>query len=69
MAAAIQVLREGGNTPMSVKEMVEQVTAKGLWSPARGGKTPWASLYASIFREIRQKGDAGSSRRTAASSP
>ena len=58
VSAAIQILKDGANTPMSVKEMVEQVTAKGLWSPARGGKTPAATLYAAIFREIRQKGEA-----------
>jgi len=58
VSAAIQILKDGANTPMSVKEMVEQVTAKGLWSPARGGKTPAATLYAAIFREIKQKGEA-----------
>ena len=58
VSAAIQILKDGANTPMNVREMVEQVTAKGLWSPARGGKTPAASLYASIFREIKQKGEA-----------
>jgi len=45
VSAAIQILKDGANTPMGVKEMVEQVTAKGLWSPARGGKTPAATLY------------------------
>jgi len=58
VSAAIQILKDGDNTSMGVKEMVEQVTAKGLWSPARGGKTPAASLYAAIFREIKQKGEA-----------
>ena len=58
VSAAIQILKDGANTPMGVKEMVEQVTAKDLWSPARGGKTPAATLYAAIFREIKQKGEA-----------
>ena len=58
VSATIQILKDGANAPMNVREMVEQVTAKGLWSPARGGKTPAASLYASIFREIKQKGEA-----------
>ena len=59
VSAAIQILADAGaDASMNVKEMVEQVTAKGLWSPARGGKTPAASLYASIFREIKQKGEA-----------
>jgi len=44
VAAAIRVLKDGGNQPMRCHEMLEQVTAKGLWSPARG-KTPAASLY------------------------
>jgi len=55
VAAAIQVLKDGGNQPMACREMLEQVTAKGLWSPARGGKTPAATLYAAILREIRDK--------------
>jgi len=55
VAAAIQVLKDGGNQPMGCQEMLEQVTAKGLWSPARGGKTPAASLYAAVLREIRDK--------------
>ena len=59
VSAAIQILADAGaDASMNVKEMVEQVTAKGLWSPARGGKTPAASLYAAIFREIKQKGEA-----------
>lgn len=53
--AAIRVLEETGE-PMTAKAMVEAMQAKGLWtSPA--GKTPEATLYASIIRDIR-KGNA-----------
>jgi len=51
--AAILVLREAGK-PMGTKEMVEAVLAKKLWSTT--GKTPAATLYSSILREIQKKG-------------
>jgi hypothetical protein len=35
--------------------MVEAMTARGLWT-SPGGKTPHATLYASILREINAKG-------------
>jgi len=54
--AAIQVLAEAGE-PMNCRAMVEAMTAKGLWaSPA--GKTPDATLYASILRDTRKGNDA-----------
>lgn len=54
--AAIRVLAESGE-PMTAKAMVEAMQAKGLWtSPA--GKTPEATLYASIIRDIRKGKDA-----------
>jgi hypothetical protein len=54
IAAAEQVLADAGK-PMTCGEMIETMTAKGLWaSPA--GKTPAATLYASILRLIRAKG-------------
>jgi len=37
--------------------MVEAMQAKGLWS-SPGGKTPKATLYASILRDIRKGKDA-----------
>jgi len=52
--AAILVLREAGQ-PMNTKEMVEAVQAKSLWQS--NGKTPAATLYSSILREIQKKGD------------
>jgi hypothetical protein len=54
--AAAQVLA-ASEVPMRAKEMVAAMEAKGLWrSP--GGKTPEATLYAAIIREIAAKGTA-----------
>jgi hypothetical protein len=54
MDAAAKVLVEKGE-PLTCKEMVEAMAAKGYWTTP-GGKTPWATLYSSIAREIRDKG-------------
>jgi hypothetical protein len=40
---------------MGCKEMIEAMAAKGLWT-SPGGKTPAATLYSSIIREIATKG-------------
>ena len=54
--AAIQVLADAGE-PMNCRAMVEAMNAQGLWaSPA--GKTPDATLYSSILRDIRKGKDA-----------
>jgi hypothetical protein len=53
--AAAKVLGTRGK-PMRAKEMIEEITAKGLWSSPKG-KTPEATLYAAIIREISAKGD------------
>ena len=53
--AAAQVLAEAGE-PLDAKTMVERMLEKGLW--ATGGKTPAATIYAAIIREIAKKGDA-----------
>jgi hypothetical protein len=51
--AAAQVLA-ASEVPMRAKEMIAAMEAKGLWrSP--GGKTPEATLYAAIIREIATK--------------
>jgi hypothetical protein len=42
---------------MNCKAMVEAMTAKGLWS-SPAGKTPEATLYASILRDTRKGDDA-----------
>ena len=48
--AAAQVLAEAGK-PMKAKDIIEVMEAKGLWK-SPGGKTPEATLYAAIIREI-----------------
>jgi hypothetical protein len=52
--AAAQVLAES-KEPLNAKTMIEQMSAKGLWT-SPGGKTPHATLYAAILREITDKG-------------
>ena len=52
--AAAQVLA-ASKEPMNAKEMIEQMAAKGLWT-SPGGKTPHATLYSAIIREIATKG-------------
>lgn len=47
--AAVRVLREAGE-PMSAKPMVERILAASWWSTQ--GKTPEATLYAAIIRDI-----------------
>lgn len=52
--AAAQIIADA-NKPMTAKELIEQMAARGLWkSPS--GKTPEATLYAAIIREIAAKG-------------
>lgn len=52
--AAAKVMHESG-TPMTTGEMIEQMAKKGYWS-SPGGKTPAATLYSAILREINVKG-------------
>ena len=54
IAAAERVLAEA-NEPMTCQAMVEAMLANGYWS-SPGGKTPEATLYASLLRQIRDKG-------------
>jgi hypothetical protein len=54
--AAAKVLEEAGQ-PMTVKEMVEAAEEKGYWK-SPGGKTPEATVYSAIIREIATKGTA-----------
>jgi prophage DNA circulation protein len=53
--AAAQVLAESGE-PMNTREMIETLAAKKLWT-SPGGKTPHATLYSAILREINEKGE------------
>jgi hypothetical protein len=52
--AAAKVLAEAG-VPMSCQEMIEAMAAKGYWT-SPGGKTPAATLYSAILREVSTKG-------------
>lgn len=52
--AAAQVLAST-KEPMNTKAMIDAMAAKGLWT-SPGGKTPHATLYAAILREINDKG-------------
>jgi hypothetical protein len=52
--AAAKVLAESGE-PLTSKEMIDAMAAKGYWT-SPGGKTPQATLYAAILREIQTKG-------------
>ena len=53
--AAAAVL-ERSDEAMTVKELIEKAKAAGLWSPGTG-KTPEQTLYSSILREIKTKGE------------
>ena len=48
--AAAQVLASA-KEPMNARQMVAEITKRGLWSPRNGGKTPHATLYSAILRE------------------
>ncbi len=52
--AAAKVLAKA-QKPMNVKELIEAMAVAGLWT-SPGGKTPQATLYAAMFREINAKG-------------
>ena len=52
--AAAKVLA-ASKEPMGCKEMIDAMAAKGLWT-SPGGKTPHATLYSAILREINEKG-------------
>ena len=53
--AAAKVLADSAE-PMNAKQMIEAMAAKGLWT-SPGGKTPHATLYSAILREIATKGN------------
>jgi hypothetical protein len=55
LSAAYKVLCEA-TEPMNVQQMIETMTAKGYWT-SPGGKTPHATLYSAILRELA-KGEA-----------
>jgi hypothetical protein len=54
ISAAAKVLAEASE-PMNAKQLIDAIVTKGYWtSPA--GKTPHATLYSAILREIKAKG-------------
>jgi hypothetical protein len=53
-AAAI-VLRDA-SAPLNTQDLVRQMLERGLWKTE--GKTPAATIYAAMIREIRVKGSA-----------
>ncbi len=50
IAAALKVLAESSE-PLNTKEMIEAMESKGYWT-SPGGKTPCATLYSAILREL-----------------
>ena len=52
--AAARVLAEA-KEPMNCQEMIKVMEEKGYWK-SPGGKTPHATLYSAIQREIDKKG-------------
>jgi hypothetical protein len=52
--AAAKLLGDSGE-PMNCRSLVEGIAAKGYWT-SPGGKTPHATLYSAIIREISVKG-------------
>jgi hypothetical protein len=61
LGAAAAVLAEAGK-PMTTGDMVTRMLAKGLWRTS--GKTPAATIYAAIIREIAVKGGQARFRKT-----
>jgi hypothetical protein len=53
--AAAKVLADA-REPMNCKVLIEAMATKGLWT-SPGGKTPHATLYSAILREINEKGN------------
>ena len=52
--AAAKVLAEAGE-PMNCQDLIEAMAEKGYWT-SPGGKTPAATLYSAILRELQTKG-------------
>ena len=54
--AAAQVLAKS-DKPMRAQELITAMAEQGLWT-SPGGKTPHATLYAAMLREVQNKGEA-----------
>ncbi|MHB9070204.1 MAG: winged helix-turn-helix domain-containing protein [Sedimentisphaerales bacterium] len=53
LSAAVRVLQEAGE-PLNCQEMIKRMLEKGYWKT--DGKTPSATIYSAITREIKEKG-------------
>jgi hypothetical protein len=53
--AAAKVLGEAGQA-MTCQEMITQMAAKGYWNSPKG-RTPAATLFSTVLREIVAKGE------------
>jgi len=60
--AAARVLAEAAE-PLDCKTIVQRAFEKGYWRS--GGKTPAATVYAAILREIQKKGESSRFRKAA----
>jgi HB1/ASXL restriction endonuclease-like protein with HTH domain len=60
--AAARVLAEAAHA-MNCQEMIDTMAAKGYWT-SPGGKTPAATLYSSILRELKIRGAEARFRKT-----
>ena len=63
LAAAARVLAETGQA-MTCPELIAAMASKGYWTSPRG-KTPSATLYAALTREIQTKKDQARFRKSA----
>ena len=61
LSGAVRVLEEAGE-PLNCQEMVKRMLEKGYWKT--DGKTPSATIYSAIVREIKEKGAATRFRKT-----
>jgi hypothetical protein len=52
---AAATLLKSAKEPMTTRELIEAMAAKGLWK-SPGGKTPDRTLYSALTREIGTKG-------------
>ncbi|MEI8342219.1 MAG: winged helix-turn-helix domain-containing protein, partial [Verrucomicrobiota bacterium] len=53
LSAAEQVLRETGS-PLNYREISRIALKRGYWQS--GGKTPWATVGAQLYEDIRKRG-------------
>jgi hypothetical protein len=60
--AAARVLKSASK-PMRARELITAMAERGLWR-SLAGATPWATLYAAMMREARDKGGESRFRKT-----